>query len=448
MNASQEQLSKALNKIREANRDKERLESELTRARQETITVEKQLTKQRKETAALSNSHIASMDETIAAFTKRLKLLEDELIRCREVIAELQGKVVMYEQDNEQLQRQVASLTAAVKDTSSQQSKQNSALSLQQPTAPPTDGSSASLSSSMGSMMMRPLPPRMTKRTPAGDSSPGPVGSTFSQSAKESAPMLQTPTRPKSVPSKWVDPSAKSKTAFMDCIVELQTKKSPGDSPVKEHAAMKAEYEEKIANLEGVLDSFVRKLKEARDAEDEAKARAQGLEAQVTALRSANNNNNGAAVRDGNDSTWKNRISPGSIMTSSSIAKGESKVGTRSAPSRLDEEEEEEDALTMEDDMRIKLDKAESAVRQYQERCVEYDCVIESFVRKLKAARDSEVAAITKMEEMQQQATTAAAAMATTVSTRSGNREESPKTRPRKITPKTTSNTGFVSIWR
>ena len=131
------------------------------------------------------------------------------------------------------------------------------------------------------------------------------------------------------------------------------------------------------------------------------------------------------------------------MTTSSSTSKVESKVGTRTNPSRLDEEGDDDDALTMEDDIRIRLDKAESAVRQYQERCVEYDCVIESFVRKLKAARDSEIAAITKMEEIQQRQ------QATIAVTGSGNQEDpSSKSGSRKITPKTTSNTGFVSIWR
>ena len=62
----------------------------------------------------------------------------------------------------------------------------------------------------------------------------------------------------------------------------------------------------------------------------------------------------------------------------------------------------------------------------YEQKCIEHDSIIESFVRKLKEARDNETAAVAKMEAA--------------VSASSGTR---------KITsPTPKSNTGFVSIWR
>ena len=62
----------------------------------------------------------------------------------------------------------------------------------------------------------------------------------------------------------------------------------------------------------------------------------------------------------------------------------------------------------------------------YEQKCIEHDSIIESFVRNLKEARDKDATAVAKME----------AAVAASSGTR-------------KITsPTPKSNTGFVSIWR
>ena len=75
------------------------------------------------------------------------------------------------------------------------------------------------------------------------------------------------------------------------------------------------------------------------------------------------------------------------------------------------------------EEARTKLAQGE---KLYEQKAIEHDSIIESFVRKLKEARDNEAAAVVKMEAA--------------ISASSGTR---------KITsPTPKSNTGFVSIWR
>jgi hypothetical protein len=148
-----------------------------------------------------------------------------------------------------------------------------------------------------GAAMVEPeatIPSPRAKRALGVGASPREKGVSAIPVARRPPPVKTGTTTPSSaakLPSQYVDPSSMSKTAFMDCIVELQrdpgqapsvvlnnSKNSPVAPPSQAQTAKIEEYQEKVAQLEGIVDSFVRKLQEARDNESVTLARFEDLE--------------------------------------------------------------------------------------------------------------------------------------------------------------------------
>lgn len=187
-----------------------------------------------------------------------------------------------------------------------------------------------------------------------------------------------------------------------------------------------AAYEATIRALEGVVDSFVRKLQEARDGEALTAARVEDMQAQLSAALAENSDLRRAG---GGRAGAESKVGPGASASSSSSSGAGTGAGAVATdrPAAPPSSSSSSDLLVQEvADLRTQLVAVED---RYEAKCAEYDTVIGSFVRKLKESRDAEVAAIARAEELQQQAAAAAG--------------------PRRVTPKKADPTaGFVSIWR